>query len=129
MFLSINPLSCPKFALSMHPDFNFVGKDKRGNDVKIVNGQLKCGCIDKANLGQESGLMLRNIYEKYGPTFTSGLLGKISKLGITVLSRRGFSIGLADMDLEEGANEEIKEVIAKAEEEGNQLINSYNRSE
>jgi len=115
------------FSVLLPEDFNFVGKDKSGNDVKIVNGQLKSGCMDKANLGQESGLMLRNIYEKYGPTFTSGLLGKISKLGITVLSRRGFSIGLADMDLEEGANEEIKEVIAKAEEEVNQLINSYNQ--
>ena len=38
--------------------------------------------MDKANLGQESGLMLRNIYEVYGPAYPADLLGKISKLGI-----------------------------------------------
>ncbi len=113
------------FSVLLPKDFNFIGKDKSGTDVKIVNGQLKAGTMDKANLGQESGLMLRNIYEKYGPTFTAELLGKISKLGITVLARRGFSIGLADMDLEPGTNDEIKEVIDKAEEEVESLIQAF----
>ena len=54
------------FSVLLPEDFNFIGKDKSGNDVHIVNGVLKTGFMDKANLGQESGLMLRNIYEKYG---------------------------------------------------------------
>ena len=54
------------FSVLLPSDFNFVGKDKSGNEVRIVNGALKTGVMDKSNLGQESGLMLRNIYEKYG---------------------------------------------------------------
>src|SRR3989338_9064488 len=87
------------FSVLLPADFNFLGKDKSGNEVKIVNGHLKTGVMDKSNLGQESGLMFRNIYERYGPAYTADLLGKISKLGIAVLSRRGFSIGIGDMDL------------------------------
>ncbi|MDP3990456.1 MAG: DNA-directed RNA polymerase subunit A' [archaeon] len=113
------------FSVLLPKDFNFKGKDKSGNDVEIVNGELNSGIMDKANLGQESGLMLRNIYEKYGPSYTATFLGQISKLGIGVLSRRGFSIGLADVDLSDEAMEEIREVVRKAEEEAYKLIDMY----
>ncbi|MBI2668957.1 DNA-directed RNA polymerase subunit A', partial [Candidatus Woesearchaeota archaeon] len=77
------------------------------------------------NLGQESGLMLRNIYEQYGPAFTADLLGKISRLGITVLSRRGFSIGIGDLDLLDETRAEIAATIQKSEEEVMELIEEY----
>ena len=110
------------FSVLLPKDFYFTGKDKSGNEVKIVHGQLKSGFMDKANLGQESGLMLRNLYEKYGPRFTADFLGKVSKLGIAVLSRRGFSIGIRDMDLHEDTTQEIQDTISKAVEEAKKLI-------
>jgi len=113
------------FSALLPEDFNFIGKDKSGNEVKIENGKLKTGYMDKANLGQESGLMLRNIYEKYGPAYTANLLGMISKLGITVLARRGFSIGISDMDLNDETNDEVSLVIKKAEDEALKLIDIY----
>ncbi|MBT4805788.1 DNA-directed RNA polymerase subunit A' [Candidatus Woesearchaeota archaeon] len=113
------------FSILLPEDFSYIGKDKSGNEVKIVNGQLKSGYMDKANLGQESGLMLRNIYEAYGPAYTSDLLGKISKLGIAVLARRGFSIGIGDMDLPLETKNEIKNIIKKSEDEANSIIDDY----
>ncbi len=113
------------FSILLPADFNFIGKDKSGNEVKIVHGQLKTGFIDKANLGQESGLMLRNMFEKYGPEMTADFLGKVSKLGIAVLSRRGFSIGLSDLDTVKETTDEIQSTIDKAEEESLKLIDSY----
>jgi len=113
------------FSALLPDDFNFIGKDKSGNEVKIENGKLKTGYMDKANLGQESGLMLRNIYEKYGPAYTADLLGMISKLGITVLARRGFSIGVSDMDLNDETNDEVSLIIKKAEDEALKLIDIY----
>lgn len=113
------------FSVLLPQDFNFLGEDKAGNQVKIVNGNLKSGVMDKANLGQESGLMLRNIYEKYGPAFTADLLGKISKLGIAVLTRRGFSIGVGDLELLEETKTEITNAIKKAEEESMKLIDEF----
>ncbi len=117
------------FSVLLPEDFTFIGKDKSGNEVKIVNGTLKTGAMDKSNLGQESGLMLRNIYEKYGEAFTSDLLGRISKLGIAVLSRRGFSIGIGDMDLSVEAQEEIHAVIEKSQDEAMKLIDLYHKHE
>jgi len=114
------------FSVLLPKDFSYVGKDKSGNDVKIINGQLKSGYMDKANLGQESGLMLRNVYEKYGPAYTADLLGKISKLGIAVLARRGFSIGISDMDLPLETKNEIKDIIQKSEDEANRFIDNFN---
>tara|TARA_Y100000310_G_scaffold137447_1_gene136310 strand:+ start:3531 stop:6101 length:2571 start_codon:yes stop_codon:yes gene_type:complete len=113
------------FSVLLPNDFNFIGKDKSGNEVNIVNGKLKSGLMDKSNLGQESGLMLRNIYEKYGSAYTAELLGKISKLGIAVLARRGFSIGISDMDLSSKANDEIAKVILDAEQEVLDLIAQF----
>ncbi len=113
------------FSVLLPDDFNFIGKDKSGNEVRISNGQLKSGFLDKANLGQESGLMLRNFYEQYGPERTQEFLGRVSKLGIAVLTRRGFSIGLGDLDLMPETSEEIKSIIRKAEEEALRWIDSY----
>ncbi|PIZ51387.1 DNA-directed RNA polymerase subunit A' [Candidatus Woesearchaeota archaeon CG_4_10_14_0_2_um_filter_33_13] len=113
------------FSVLLPEDFSFNGKDKSGNEVKIVAGKLKSGVMDKANLGQESGLMLRNVYEQYGPAYTADLLGKISKLGITVLARRGFSIGIGDLDLSKDSRDEIKDVVDKSEEDVNKLIKNY----
>ncbi len=113
------------FSALLPKDFNFIGKDKSGNDVIIEKGKLKSGYMDKSNLGQESGLMLRNIYETYGASYTADLLGKISKLGITVLARRGFSIGVGDMDLPTGPIGEISGVIDDSEAEALKLIDEY----
>jgi len=117
------------FSVLLPEDFNFLGKDKSGNEVRIINGKLKSGLMDKANLGQESGLMLRNLYETYGAGFTANLLGKISKLGIAVLARRGFSIGLGDLDLQGETKQEIKKIIEDAEKEVDQLIESFHNGE
>ena len=113
------------FSVLLPKDFNYIGKDKSGDQVKIVNGELKTGLMDKANLGQESGLMLRNIYEKYGPTYTAILLGQISKLGIAVLARRGFSIGIADMDLSQETKDAVEATIDESEAEVIELIKTY----
>jgi DNA-directed RNA polymerase subunit A' len=113
------------FSVLLPKDFNYIGKDKSGDQVKIVNGKLKTGLMDKANLGQESGLMLRNIYEKYGPTYTAILLGQISKLGIAVLARRGFSIGIADMDLSQETKDAVEATIDESEAEVIELIKTY----
>ncbi|MBI2665962.1 DNA-directed RNA polymerase subunit A', partial [Candidatus Woesearchaeota archaeon] len=113
------------FSMLLPKDFNFVGKDKGGNEVKIVNGILKTGLMDKANLGQESGLMLRNLYEKYGPAFAADLLGKISQLGIAVMAKRGFSIGIQDINLEDDTSQEVQDLLDSAEEEAKKFIDHY----
>jgi DNA-directed RNA polymerase subunit A' len=113
------------FSQVLPSDFSFVGKDKSGGEVLITSGNLKTGLMDKSNLGQESGLMLRNIYEEYGASATAKILEMISRLGTTVLTRRGFSIGIADMDLDKETQQNIQDLIDSAEEEAMRLIKQF----
>ena len=113
------------FSALLPTDFTFFGKDKSGNEVKIINGKLKSGLMDKANLGEESGLLLRNLYSQYGAAFTADLLGKISKLGIAVLLRRGFSIGIGDLDLMPKTAELVKQSINDSEQKAFDIIEKY----
>jgi len=110
------------FSVLLPAGFDFVGKDKSGTIVKIVNGILKSGVMDKSNLGQESGLMLRNIFEQYGDAFTADLLEKIAKLGVAVLLKKGFSVGIGDIDIVEKTQDDVKGVLDRAEEKIDQLI-------
>ena len=41
--------------------------------------------MDKANLGEGSGLLLRNLVKQYGEQTTIEILGKMFRLGIEVL--------------------------------------------
>ncbi len=114
------------FSALLPIDFTFFGKDKSGNEVKIINGQLKSGLMDKANLGDGSGLMLRNLFSQYGADFTADLLGKISKLGIAILLRRGFTMGISDLDLMPGTNKQVKQIIQDSEDKALNLIDEFN---
>jgi len=113
------------FSALLPGDFTFYGKDKSGNDVKIINGKLKNGLMDKANLGQESGLMLRNIYADYGPELTAQFLEQVSRLGINVLLRRGFSIGIGDLDVLPETAENIKKSLEDSMQKVNKLIKKF----
>lgn len=113
------------FSLTLPADFYFQGKDKSGDEVLIENGLLKKGVMDKANLGQESGLLLRNIFEQYGEEYSSEFINTISRLGIEVVTRYGFSVNIADMDLEKETLEGLQNTIRDAERQIAKLIADY----
>jgi len=120
------------FSILLPEDFNFSGHSRlcKGNcneksHVVIKNGKLISGVMDKANLGEESGLMLRVIHKKYGAEATLEILEKIFKLGTAVLFKVGFTVGIADTDLPENAREKISEVLNKAEQDVRDLIAQF----
>jgi len=113
------------FSVLIPEDFNFTGKTKEDEEVTIKNGKLIEGYMDRANLGEGSGLLLRNIHKKYGKNFTIDLLGKIFRLGIEVLLKRGFTCAVSDTDLPEHANLKIQETLNDAKKEVDNLIGQY----
>ncbi len=129
------------FSVLIPDDFNFTGKakhynptlDKKANIerdayVIIKDGKLTSGIMDRNNLGEGSGLLLRNIHKRYGKEKAVDLLGKLFRLGIGVLSRVGFTTAISDTDLPESAVLTIKETLQNAEREVNELINLYNNN-
>jgi len=135
------------FSTLIPDDFNFTGRARscisstcRGCEkwknnkceidarVIIKDGKLIAGIMDRANLGEGSGLLLRNIHKKYGKEFTIGLLGKLFRLGIEVLSKTGFSTAISDTDLEENAKLKVQETLNNARKEVIGLISLYHNN-
>jgi len=113
------------FSVLIPSDFNFTGKTKQNEEVEIKNGKLIQGCMDRNNLGEGSGLLLRNIHQKYGKEFTIDMLGKIFRLGIETLLRHGFTCAISDTDLPENAKLKLQEELGNARNKVDELIASY----
>ena len=126
------------FSVLLPDDFNYSGhsrlcdrsKDKCDKDTHVVieDGKLVSGVMDRNSLGEESGLMLRNIHQKYGKDYSIDLLGKIFRLGIEYLFRTGFTSALSDTDLPESARFKIKEDLDAAKKEVDALIAQFKES-
>ncbi|RMF56096.1 DNA-directed RNA polymerase subunit A' [Candidatus Woesearchaeota archaeon] len=114
-----------------HGQSRLYKKDPKDPDaiVKIDNGKLVCGIMDSDNLGEGSGLLLRNLVKHYGADATVEILGKMYRLGAKILLKRGFSTPISDMDIPQKAKDEIEEVLQKAENTVNELIKQYKEGE
>jgi DNA-directed RNA polymerase subunit A' len=126
------------FSVLLPEDFNFRGHSKikpekdikpdEKNDYNVIieNGKLISGVMDQANLGEGSGLLLRNLYKVYGPDKMIEFMGKIFRLGIEVLLRTGFSTGIAHTDMPQKAQELIDLELNNAIEDVDNMINNFN---
>ncbi|MFH1850281.1 MAG: DNA-directed RNA polymerase subunit A' [archaeon] len=117
------------FSVLIPKDFSFEGKTRSGGSVVIEKGRLIKGYMDKNNLGEGSGLLLRNIHKKYGPGKTIRLLGKIFRLGIRVLLKHGLTTAISDTDLPDNANKAIRNTLDQADKEVQTLIELYQAGE
>ncbi|HLC95837.1 MAG TPA: DNA-directed RNA polymerase subunit A', partial [Candidatus Nanoarchaeia archaeon] len=126
------------FSVIIPDDFNFTGKakhydsklDRKANIerdayVQIKDGQLISGTMDRNNLGEGSGLLLRNIHKKYGKESTIDILGKLFRLGIEVLFRYGFTTAISDTDLSAEAKNQLKETLELAQKDVDGLVELY----
>jgi DNA-directed RNA polymerase subunit A' len=131
------------FSVVIPDDFNFKGNsraakkdqskmsesEKSDSVVIIKNGKLLSGVIDRANLGEGSGLMLRNMHKQYGPDRTLEILSKIFKLGVSMLLKTGFTVSIEDTDLPTEAHDKINQTLKDADEKSRDLIKQYNNNE
>jgi len=132
------------FSVLIPNDFNFTGRaracisnqckgckhhksDECGIDARVIikDGKLVAGIMDRANLGEGSGLLLRNIHKKYGKDITIDILGRLFRLGIGVLLKVGFTTALSDTDLPEDTRLKIQETLDKAKKDVDELISLF----
>lgn len=119
-------------------DFNYSGYSKSykksensnpkiGDDalVLIEKGILTSGVIDSNSIGEEKGRLLREFSKKYGEKETVEFIGKLFRLGIKILLRRGFSISVANMDIAEDVKKSIDKEIEKGNKEAESIIKDY----
>ncbi len=117
------------FSCLIPKDFSFEGTTRTGEKVVIKNGTLKSGFMDKNNLGEGSGLLLRNLITKYGADKTIEILGNMFRLGIKTLLKYGFSVSISDTDLPDTAKQEIRKTLDQADRNVNELIARFHQGQ
>ncbi|HZX44410.1 MAG TPA: DNA-directed RNA polymerase subunit A', partial [Candidatus Nanoarchaeia archaeon] len=129
------------FSVLIPDDFNFTGRarhydaaqskeenTKRDAYVVIKDGKLLSGIMDRNNLGEGSGLLLRNIHKRYGEEKAIEILGNLFRLGIGVLLKVGFTTAISDTDLPESVSQSIRDTLNAAKKEVDELIEQFNNN-
>jgi len=93
--------------------------------LSIDNGKLVSGIIDQNTFGVEDGKLIGILDEKVGRDITLDIIKKIFAVGTNYLSRRGFTMSLPDLDVNEKTVEETTKIIKEAEEKTNKIIEAY----
>ncbi|MCS7121976.1 MAG: DNA-directed RNA polymerase subunit A' [Archaeoglobaceae archaeon] len=93
--------------------------------VIIEKGKLLCGTIDEKAVGAFKGLIIDEIARKYGNSEARRFIDNMTKLAIRVITGLGFTIGIDDVDIPKEAEEQIEDVIKKAERKVDELIRAY----
>lgn len=92
----------------------------------IENGELKHGVIDAAAL---RGNLLEEIFKQNGPAEARIFLDRLTTLSLHTLMVTGYTASLEEYNLSEEGKKRITKTLEKAEENVNELINTYRRGE
>ena len=106
------------------PEINFSN-----NSVKIQDGIVMKGKIDKTLFGQEDGELIREIDKKIGRDQTIEAIKKAFDLGIGYLTERGITISLEDLNLKDSPIMQSEEIIKKAEKKTEEIIELYKKED
>ncbi|MHA1396283.1 MAG: DNA-directed RNA polymerase subunit A' [Candidatus Heimdallarchaeaceae archaeon] len=96
--------------------------------ILIKDGKLVSGIIDKKAFGAEvPDSVLHRILKEYGANVTKNFLDSVTRMLITNITLRGFSMGASDIDIPAEAEKEIKDVLNKAKKEVKKVIEQYEK--
>lgn len=107
-------------------------KDDCPNDAYVIvrNGKLMSGVIDKKTLGAgQANSLLHRIVKDYGSQRAREFLDSITRLLLELITSKGFTLGLDDVDLSGESKNMIDGVLNKAEDKVDELIKVYRRGE
>ena len=95
--------------------------------VKIKDGQLVAGTIDSAAVGAFKGKIISKMHRVVDTDKIKEFIDDCGRLAISYLARRGFSIGISDLDLPPVIMHHVKDRVDEAEKESNQLIDKFGK--
>ncbi|MDD1648195.1 MAG: DNA-directed RNA polymerase subunit A', partial [Methanomicrobiales archaeon] len=82
--------------------------------VKIFDGQLVTGTIDKKAIGAFDGQILHRIIRQYGMKRAADFIDNMTRLAIRAIMLDGFSFGIDDEDLPRTEQGQIRDVLDTA---------------
>ncbi|MEM3342588.1 MAG: DNA-directed RNA polymerase subunit A' [Thermoplasmata archaeon] len=93
--------------------------------VVIEGGQIIKGTIDEKGIGAFKGKILDKIVRNYGTDLGRDFLDKLTKIAIKTINIRGFTTGIDDEDIPEGAIREISELLVNTVKNVNDKIRMF----
>ena len=97
--------------------------------VTIEKGKVKKGTIDTRAVGAFKGKILSKIETISNNEVLRQFIDDCGRLGVAFLMKRGFSLGISDIDLPIKTQKEIKNEIEKSKNEVDNLIDKYKKKE
>jgi len=98
--------------------------------VVVVDGVLQKGVIDKNAFGAgvpES--LLHKIAKEFGSDAARKFIDSVTRMLIRFITKKGFTLGLDDIEIPEEAVQRINEILKEGEKKVNELIETYRRGE
>ncbi|HOW33299.1 MAG TPA: DNA-directed RNA polymerase subunit A', partial [Methanoregulaceae archaeon] len=93
--------------------------------VRIIDGTLESGTIDKKAIGAFDGQIVQRVIRQYGMKRAAGFIDDITHLAIRSIMLDGFSFGIDDEDLSRTEYGQIDEVLSNAMLDVQRRINIY----
>ncbi|OLY84359.1 DNA-directed RNA polymerase I subunit rpa1 [Smittium mucronatum] len=93
--------------------------------VLVLDGELLTGIVDSSQFGSSEYGLVHAIYEIYGATYASRLLGMLSRLFVCYLQHTGFSCGIDDLRLTRFGEKERKKIIEDGSSFGKEVITHF----
>ncbi|MCK9580588.1 MAG: DNA-directed RNA polymerase subunit A' [Methanoregula sp.] len=93
--------------------------------VRIIDGKLECGTIDKKAIGAFDGQIVNRIIRQQGMKRATQFIDDFTKLSIRSIMYDGFSFGIDDEDLSKTEYGQIDEVLKNAATDVDRRIRIY----
>jgi len=97
-------------------------KNDKFNYVKIIDGILEQGGLDKGLFTKTSKGLIHTIYNDHGHDRTKDFIDDLQKITSNYLLIEGFSVGLSDMLPDEKTDNKIKKIIKSKANEIDELV-------
>jgi DNA-directed RNA polymerase subunit A' len=97
--------------------------------VKIKDGQLVSGTIDAAAVGAFKGKIISRLHGISDSDEIRKFIDNCGRLAVAYIAKRGFSIGISDLDLADDVMDDVRKRVSKAEKNSDTLIEKYNKKE
>ena len=91
------------------------------NFVKILDGIVIQGALDKSLFTKMSKGLIHTIYNDHGPERTKDLIDDLQKIVSYYLLIEGFSVGISDMIADKATNKALNNTIKKTKESINEI--------
>ncbi|MCX2818084.1 DNA-directed RNA polymerase subunit A' [Haladaptatus sp. F3-133] len=117
------------FSVLLPDGLDLTFESSAGDEVVINDGELAEGTIDEMAVGGFVGEIVETVAKVFDENRARRFIDDVAALAVRSIMHFGFSFGISDEDLPDEARDEIDVAIQEAEDEVENLIQTYERGE